>query len=140
MLLNLLEVSVLDIVILTTSLLAALSTIEAGISTWLSSLSSLIHLSRSSLHNLVEVVDSRIDSGNVASLMSILELLESRLDTWLLVCRNLITIVLQEVLGGEDHRVSLIHLIYTLTLSLISSSILLSLSLHTLDFLLAQAA
>lgn len=140
MLLNLLEVSVLDIVILTTSLLTALSTIEAGISTWLSTLGSLIHLSRSSLHNLIEVVDSRINSGNVASLMSILELLESRLDTRLLVCRNLITIVLQEVLGSEDHRVSLIHLIYALTLSLISSSILLSLSLHTLDFLLAQAA
>ena len=84
-LLNFFEVSVLDIVILTTSLLTALSTIEAGISTWLSTLSSLTHLSRSSLHNLVEVVDSRIDSGNVASLMSILELLESRLDTRLLV-------------------------------------------------------
>ena len=43
-LLNLLEVGILDIVVLTTSLLTALSTIEAGISTWLSTLGSLIHL------------------------------------------------------------------------------------------------
>ena len=71
--------------------------------------------------------------------MSILQLLQSLLDTWLLVSWNLITVILQEVLGSEDHTVSLVHLVNLLALSLISSSVLLCLSLHAVDLVLAQA-
>ena len=70
--------------------------------------------------------------------MRILELLECILDILLLVGRNLVAIVLQEVLGGENHRVGLVELVDTLALSLVGSGILLCLSLHTVDLLLAK--
>ena len=70
--------------------------------------------------------------------MGVLELLESLLDGWLLVGRQLVAIVLKEVLGGEDERVCLVELVNTLALCLVGSRILLCLSLHAVDFLLAK--
>ena len=72
--------------------------------------------------------------------MSILQLLQSRLNSRLLVSWQLVAQLVQLILGSEDHRVSLIQLIYLLTLLLISSLVSLSLSLHTIDLVLAQAA
>ena len=102
-------------------------------------LTALVHLLTSCLHNSIEVVDGSIDGSNITSLVSILQLLQCLLDAWLLVCWNLITVILQEVLGGEDHRVCLVHLVNLLALSLISSSVLLCLSLHAVDLVLTQA-
>ena len=68
--------------------------------------------------------------------MSVLELLEGLLDGRFLVGRNLVGVVLQEVLGGEDHGVCLIHLVHLLTLLLISLLVGLGLSLHALNIIL----
>ena len=90
--------------VVSASLLTCVSTVEALSSGTCARLSTtLIHLSRSSLHYLIEVSDGRVDSSYIGSLMGILELLESLLDTRLLVSRNLVAVVLKEILGCEDH-------------------------------------
>ena len=50
----------------------------------------------------------------ITILVSIFQLLQCGLDRRLLVGRNLVAIILQEVLGGEDHGVCLIHLVHFL--------------------------
>lgn len=96
-LLNLLEVSILDVVIgLAVGLLVC-----AGLSTCAGLSSTLIHLGAGSLHYLVEVVDGAVDSGYISGLVSVFELQQSLFDARFLVGRNLVTVVLEEVLGGE---------------------------------------
>ena len=71
--------------------------------------------------------------------MGVLKLLESLLDGWLLVGWQLVAMVLQEVLGGDDEIVGLGVLVDALALCLVGSGVLLCLSLHAVDLLLAQA-
>ncbi len=70
--------------------------------------------------------------------MSLFELAESTLDSRLLVSGNLITVLLQLLLGGEDVRIGCVDLLDTLLLLLVLSLVSLSLIAHTLDLLLGQ--
>ena len=99
-----------------------------------------VHLLAGGLHHRVEVVDGRVDGGNVGSLVGIFKLLESLLDARLLVGRNLVGIIFQEVLCGEYQRVGLIHLVHFLALGLVGCGVLFGLGLHTVDFFLTQTA
>ena len=57
----------------------------------------LIHLLRGSLHDGVEVVDGRVDSGYITTLVGVLQLAESLLDSRFLIGRDLVAVVLEEV-------------------------------------------
>lgn len=139
-LLNFLEVGILDVVVsILTALLACLLTCTRLRASLLRT-SLLIHLLRGSLHDGVEVVDGRVDSGYITTLVGVLQLAESLLDSRFLIGRDLVAVVLEEVLGSEDHRVSLVELVDALTLLLIVLGVLLSLSLHALDLIIAQTA
>ena len=70
--------------------------------------------------------------------MGILQLLEGILDSWLVLCRNLVANLLELILCLENHRVGLIHLVNTFALFLISLGILFGLCLHAVDFVLRQ--
>ena len=105
-----LKVGILDGVVAVGVVCATLLTSASAVETLCASSSAcarlcatLVHLCRGSLHNLVEACDGRVDGSYVGSLVSVFELLESLLDARLLVCRNLVTVVLQEVLCGEYH-------------------------------------
>lgn len=139
-LLHFLKVGILDVVVsILTALLACLLTCTR-LRTGLLRSSLLIHLLRGSLHDGVEVVDGRVDSGYITTLVSVLQLAESLLDSRFLIGRDLVAVVLEEVLGSEDHRVGLVELVNALTLLLIVLGVLLSLSLHALDLIIAQTA
>ena len=133
---TIIEVCVLDVIISLCAVVCA--RLSTCLSTCARLCATLIHLCRSCLHDVVEVGDGGVDGSHVGSLVSVLELLQSLLDARLLVGRNLVAVVLEEVLGGEDHRVSLVELVDLLALCLVRSCVLLCLSLHALDFLLAQ--
>ena len=62
-----------------------------------------IHLGAGGLDSLVQCGCGRVDGVEVLGLVSILEMLQSLVDGRLLVGANLVTVVLEEVLGGEDH-------------------------------------
>ena len=139
-LLHFLEVGILDVVVsILTALLACLLTCTRLRASLLRT-SLLIHLLRGSLHDGVEVVDGRVDSGYITTLVGVLQLAESLLDSRFLIGRDLVAVVLEEVLGSEDHRVSLVELVDALTLLLVVLGVLLSLSLHALDLIIAQTA
>ena len=72
--------------------------------------------------------------------MGVLQLAESLLDSRFLIGRDLFAVVLEEVLGSENHRVGLVELVDALTLLLVVLGVLLSLSLHALDLIIAQTA
>ena len=72
--------------------------------------------------------------------MGIFQLLEGSLDRSFLVGREFVAEFLELVLGLENHRISLIHLVDFLALLLISFGISLGLSFHPFNLLLAQAA
>ena len=63
----------------------------------------LIHLCAGCLHYGVEAVDGVVDGCDVTALVCIAELVECVLDVALLVSRNLVAVVFQEVFGSEDH-------------------------------------
>ena len=70
--------------------------------------------------------------------MSLFELAQSTLDRRLLVSGDLVAVLLQLLLGGEDVRVGSVDLLDALLLLLILSLVSLSLVAHTLDLLLGQ--
>lgn len=148
-LLHLLEVGVLDIVValragaalgvatLRTTLCATLEALCAGAGLCATL---TIHLGAGGLDSLVQCGSGRVDGVEVLGLVGILELLQSLVDGRLLVGGNLVTVVLEEVFGGEDHGVSLVELVHFLTLGLVGGGVLLGLCLHALYLVLAQAA
>ena len=97
---DLLEVCVLDVVVSLCAVVCA--RLCTSLSTCARLCAPLVHLCRSCLHDVVEVGDGGVDGSYVGSLVSVLELLQSLLDARLLVGRNLVAVVLEEVLGGED--------------------------------------
>ena len=135
---DLLKVGILDVVILWSTLLLSLLLTSKGVvlRTGLSALCALIHLLRGSLPSSIKGVDSVVDGSNVTRFVGILQLLQSLFDSGLVLSRNLVANLVQLVLRLEDHRVSLIQLVYTLTLTLVVLGILLSLGLHAVDLVL----
>jgi len=97
-----------------------------------------VHLGGGGLHHLVEVGGCGVDSCDVAGLVSVLQLLEGLLYGGLLVGRNLVAVVLEEVLGGEYHRVGLVQLVNALALLLVVLGVLLCLGFHAVNLLFAQ--
>ena len=77
--------------------------------------------------------------SDITRLVGVLQLLYSLLDVSL-VSTEFVTILVEEGLGLEDHGVSLIHFVDTLTLTFVVLGILLGLSLHAIDFILRQSA
>ena len=76
----------------------------------------------------------------VLLLVSCFQVFESLLYRGFLVGRQLVAKLLELFLGLEYHAIGLIELVHALLLLLVSLGIGLSLSLHALDFLIAQAA
>ena len=138
---NLLEVGILDVVVgVRLSLLTALEALASGLlATGLGTSGLAVHLLRGGLHHLIQVVDGAVDGGDVARLVGILQLLDGLLDIGL-VGSELVTILVEEGLCLEDHRVGLVHLVDALTFTLVGFCVLLGLSLHAVDLVLRQTA
>ena len=89
--------------------------------------------------SLLERLRICLDVRYVLSLDSLLQACESRIDSIPLVCRNLVTVILEILLALEAEGVSIIDLVHPFLLCLVRSLIGLGLVTHPLDLILAEA-
>ena len=80
-----------------------------------------------------------LDISDILILDSFLQACESSIDSIPLVSRNLVTIVLEILLGLESERISAVDLVNSLLLGLVGSLVGLGLITHPLDFILAES-
>ena len=97
-----------------------------------------INILRSRLPCRIELGQCRVDSGHVSVLMRLLQLTQRRFDGSLLIGRQLVSVLLELLLGREDVRIGSVDLFDTLLLLFILRLVGLCLVAHALDLLLGK--
>ena len=100
----------------------------------------LCHILAGSVPSGLKLRVAAVNLRDVLLVHSLLESLAGSLDGALLFCRNLVTVLLEVLLGLEDHSICVVDLVNPLRLSLVGLLIGLGLVTHPLDLGLAQSA
>ena len=100
----------------------------------------VVHILAGGLPSGVDFLHSLVDAGDVAGAVGGLQFVEGVLDGALLVGGQLVAVVLQVLLALEDHTVGSVDFLNLLFGLLVVGGVGLGLGLHTLDFVVAQAA
>ena len=97
------------------------------------------HLGHCSLPCFFESLGICLDISDILILDSLFQACESSIDSIPLLCRNLVAVVLEVLLGLEAESIGIIDLVDSFLLSLVGSLIGLGLVTHPLDFIFAQS-
>ena len=97
------------------------------------------HLGHGSLPCFFESLGICLDISEILILDSLFQACESSIDSIPLLCRNLVTVVLEVLLRLEAESIGIVDLVDSFLLSLVGSLIGLGLITHPLDFILTQS-
>ena len=118
----------------------ACSGVETGTALRALLLCSLGHVLGSGVPCCLEFGVVFLDVGKILGIDSILELRACALDRRFLLGRDLVSVLLEVLLGLEHHRIGVVHLIDALLLRLVRFLVGLGLIPHTLDFVIRKSA
>ena len=97
------------------------------------------HLGHGSLPCFFESLGICLDISDILILDSLFQACESSIDSIPLLCRNLVAIVLEVLLGLEAESIGIVNLVDSFLLSLVGSLIGLGLITHSLNLIFTQS-
>ena len=97
------------------------------------------HLGHGSLPCFFESLGICLDISDILILDSLFQACESSIDSIPLLCRNLVAVVLEVLLGLEAESIGIVNLVDSFLLSLVGSLIGLGLITHSLNLILTQS-